>query len=174
MLTDRYGEKVSTGSERARDAYVGALDLMLAADAGVDEGLTVALDQDPDFMLAHLARARHAQMRGDGALEVVIVRIAIFPHLAGCLRHRRDNARGGAETVLIGAEAGAERAATRAFLGLRPHEGNRVGQHPRQRGKGETMGHGYSGCGGERGEPYAPPNGRATAGSGCAKRKKQR
>lgn len=63
-LTDRYGLTLSTGSGVARDAYVQAIDLLLSANAGVDEALQQALAADPDFALAQAALARWLQLKG--------------------------------------------------------------------------------------------------------------
>lgn len=65
MLNDRYGNPVSTRSARARDAYVMAVDALIAGDAHVHTALDEALDADDGFALAHLARARYQQMIGD-------------------------------------------------------------------------------------------------------------
>ena len=61
-MEDRYGLKLSTSSEAARDAYVDGIDRMLAAEAGVEESLAAAIDADPDFALAHAALARQHQV----------------------------------------------------------------------------------------------------------------
>ena len=61
-MKDRYGLELSTSSPDARDAYVDAIDRMLAADGGVDEALGAAIAADPDFALAHAAKARHLQL----------------------------------------------------------------------------------------------------------------
>jgi len=73
MMQDRYGLELSTTSEVARDAYVDAIDRMLAADAGVEEQLGAALDADPEFALAHIALARqhHLNARGGEARDAV-------------------------------------------------------------------------------------------------------
>ena len=61
-MKDRYGLELSTTSTAARDAYVDAIDRMLAADGGVEETLAAAVDADPDFALAHAATARQHQL----------------------------------------------------------------------------------------------------------------
>ncbi len=66
MLTDRYGNTLTTGSAAARDAYDEGLDLFLGANAGVTEAFERAIAADPGFALAHLARARSLHMRGRG------------------------------------------------------------------------------------------------------------
>ncbi len=57
-MQDRYGLELSTSSATARDAYVEAIDRMLAAEAHVDDSLAAAIAADPDFALAHAAEAR--------------------------------------------------------------------------------------------------------------------
>lgn len=67
MLEDRYGNRLSTRSVAARDAYVEGIDLFLGAAAGVETALARALAEDENFALAHLAIARNRQVFGDGA-----------------------------------------------------------------------------------------------------------
>ncbi len=57
--TDRYGLVLSTSSAAAADAYRRGHDLMLAAWPGADAAFDAAIAHDPDFALAHIARARH-------------------------------------------------------------------------------------------------------------------
>ena len=59
MLTDRYGNELTTTSEEARDLYVEGVDRTLAGDGGIADVLDRAIEADPDFALAHVARARH-------------------------------------------------------------------------------------------------------------------
>ena len=66
MFRDRYGLPLSTGSAAARDAYVEAMDLFLAANAGAELAFARAAVEDPSFALAHAGRARALQMRGRG------------------------------------------------------------------------------------------------------------
>ena len=66
MLRDRYGLALSTNAAAARDAYVEAMDLFLAANAGAEESFARAAREDPSFALAHAGRARALQMRGRG------------------------------------------------------------------------------------------------------------
>lgn len=68
MLTDRYGNLLSTPSQAARDAYVRAVDLYLAAQAGVTEAFEAAIAADEGFALAYLGLAREHQVRGRAAL----------------------------------------------------------------------------------------------------------
>ncbi|GJL81197.1 MAG: tetratricopeptide repeat protein 38 family protein [marine bacterium B5-7] len=68
MLEDRYGNKLSTMNQAARDAYVNAVDRLFAAADGVEEAFRSSIKADPDFALAYLGLARHYQMRGMGSL----------------------------------------------------------------------------------------------------------
>lgn len=65
MLQDRYGNDLSTESDAARDAYVDGVDRFLAMQSGVDDAYDRAIAADPGFALAHIAKARQAQMKGD-------------------------------------------------------------------------------------------------------------
>ena len=67
MQTDRYGLDLSTGSGEARDAYVDAIDRMLAAHGGVEDRLGEAIAADPNFAMAHVAMARQHQLMARGA-----------------------------------------------------------------------------------------------------------
>ena len=56
--TDRYGLPISASSDAAVAAYRDGVDLMLSAWTGADMALDRAIALDPDFALAHAARAR--------------------------------------------------------------------------------------------------------------------
>ena len=75
MLTDRYGNQLSTSSEDARDAYVEAIDRMLAGDGDVEGPLAAAVAADQEFALAHVATARqhHLMARGKEARATIEV-----------------------------------------------------------------------------------------------------
>jgi Tfp pilus assembly protein PilF len=62
-LTDRFGLTLTTDSQQAAESYIRAVDLMLSANAGAEALLDGALDADPDFALAHIARARLCQVQ---------------------------------------------------------------------------------------------------------------
>src|SRR5262249_29477629 len=64
---DRYGLPLGSRSPRAVEDYVTAVDALLSANVGAEEALDRALAVDPDFALAHAARARAFQMRGEAA-----------------------------------------------------------------------------------------------------------
>src|SRR5215470_14689111 len=55
---DRYGQTLSTTSTEAAAAYREGVDLLLAAWTGAAEAFEQAIAADPDFALAHIARAR--------------------------------------------------------------------------------------------------------------------
>jgi hypothetical protein len=57
-LLDRYGLPISTSSDAAAAHYREGVDLMLAAWPGAGEALDAAIEADPDFALAYIARAR--------------------------------------------------------------------------------------------------------------------
>jgi len=55
---DRYGLTLSTASSEAAEAYRQGVDLLLAAWPGAVEAFERAIAADPEFALAHIARAR--------------------------------------------------------------------------------------------------------------------
>jgi Tfp pilus assembly protein PilF len=55
---DRYGQLLSTNSDAAASAYRDGIDSMLSAWPGAAEAFDRAIADDPDFALAHIARAR--------------------------------------------------------------------------------------------------------------------
>jgi hypothetical protein len=66
MLNDRYGNPLSTNSTAARDAYVRAVDSLLAATPGTDTAFAEAVAADESFALAHIGLARAKQLMGRG------------------------------------------------------------------------------------------------------------
>src|SRR5437763_10173818 len=64
---DRFGYRLATGSAAAAADYIGAVDLMLSANIGGEAFLDRALTADPEFALAHVARARLLQVQARGA-----------------------------------------------------------------------------------------------------------
>ncbi|RVU21877.1 tetratricopeptide repeat protein [Methylobacterium oryzihabitans] len=64
---DRRGLPLSTSSDRAAALYRDGVDLLLAAWPGAAERLDAAIAEDPDFALAHAARARLHAMRAEPA-----------------------------------------------------------------------------------------------------------
>src|SRR5438477_5103541 len=67
MLTDRYELPLSTASAAARDAYVEGCEAKLTMYPGAIEGFDRAIAADPEFALAHSARAHVLLERGDAA-----------------------------------------------------------------------------------------------------------
>jgi hypothetical protein len=62
-LKDRFELPLSTDEEGAAAHYVAAVDLMLSANPGAEALLDRALAADPDFALAHAAKARLYQVQ---------------------------------------------------------------------------------------------------------------
>lgn len=65
-LEDRYGNRLSTSSSVARDAYVIGVDRLLSGGCGIDEAFRDAIAADDGFALAHIALARSLQVLGRG------------------------------------------------------------------------------------------------------------
>ncbi|CTQ51651.1 type IV pilus biogenesis/stability protein PilW [Roseibium album] len=63
MLTDAYGNSLSTKSAVARDAYDLGVRKFLGAEPDVSEAFNQALEADDSFALAHIGLAREMQMR---------------------------------------------------------------------------------------------------------------
>jgi tetratricopeptide (TPR) repeat protein len=63
LLKDRFGLPVTTSSAAALADYVAAVDLLLSAWPGARARLDRAIAADPDFALAHIARARLLQLQ---------------------------------------------------------------------------------------------------------------
>src|SRR5712691_12435957 len=57
-VEDRFGLALTTSSDAAAGNYFRSLDLMLSANVGAEALLDAALAADPEFALAHIARAR--------------------------------------------------------------------------------------------------------------------
>lgn len=68
MLTDRYGLALSTNVAAARDAYVEGVDLLLTVYPGAASSFDRAIAADPGFALAHVGKARAAQLAGNLAV----------------------------------------------------------------------------------------------------------
>ena len=62
-MKDRFDLRVATASQQACDNYVAGVDLLLSANPGADERLAAAIAADPEFALAHIARARLFQLQ---------------------------------------------------------------------------------------------------------------
>ena len=62
-MTDRFELPLTAASGEAVADYVAAVDLLLSANVGADALLERAIAADPDFALAHIARARLLQLQ---------------------------------------------------------------------------------------------------------------
>lgn len=67
MLTDRYGQPISTSSHAARDAYIAGVDCVLSAAHGDQSHLARAIEADPGLAVAHAALARARFLMADVA-----------------------------------------------------------------------------------------------------------
>jgi tetratricopeptide (TPR) repeat protein len=63
LLKDRFDLPVTCAAAAAVEDYVAAVDLLLSAWPGAEARLDRALAADPDFALAHIARARLLQLQ---------------------------------------------------------------------------------------------------------------
>jgi hypothetical protein len=63
LLEDRFGLALTTSDEKAVADYIAAVDLLLSANAGAEALLDRALAADPEFALAHIAKARLCQVQ---------------------------------------------------------------------------------------------------------------
>jgi Tfp pilus assembly protein PilF len=86
MLTDQYGQLLSTSSAAARDAYVEGSEAKLTMYPGAVEAFDRAIAADPGFALAHAARAHALMERGDPAAARTA--IATANSLTACLSVR--------------------------------------------------------------------------------------
>ena len=64
-IHDRYGNVLTTSSQKAADAYVRGLDAYLGGNVGDREELEAAVAEDPSFAIAHVTLARLRQFVGD-------------------------------------------------------------------------------------------------------------
>lgn len=67
MLTDHYGNPISTSSVNAQSHYDLGVKLFLEANYGAVEAFAAAIEADPRFALAHVASARALMMTGNMA-----------------------------------------------------------------------------------------------------------
>lgn len=67
MQTDRYGLPITTASTEALELYDETVDRLFALQPGGDALIDAALARDPDFALAHCAKARTLMAAGDVA-----------------------------------------------------------------------------------------------------------
>ena len=67
MNRDRYDLPLTTASDRAAASYRDGVDRLLSAWHGADHAFDRAIIEDPDFALAHIARARVHQLHMESA-----------------------------------------------------------------------------------------------------------
>jgi len=67
---------LSTSSVTARDAYIEGCEAKLTMHPGAIEAFDRATAEDPDFALAHAARAHAPLERGDAAAELASIAVA--------------------------------------------------------------------------------------------------
>ena len=64
MLTDYYGNALSTSTGLARDNYDIGLRAFLSANYGAEEAFSQAIEADPNFALAYLGLVRSFMSSG--------------------------------------------------------------------------------------------------------------
>lgn len=94
---DRRGLPLSTTSDRAAECYRDGVDRLLAAWPGAAEALEAAIAADPDFALAHAARARLHVIRAEPAKARA--RIAAATDIVA--RHGTERERSHVETLSL-------------------------------------------------------------------------
>src|SRR5216684_4237935 len=80
MLRDRFDNLISTSSATARDLYVEAVDRLLGAAPGIEEGFAAVIEADPDFALAHSGIARAHQIMGKAPEAYRAIRAHVAEH----------------------------------------------------------------------------------------------
>jgi len=103
---DRYGLPLSTSSAEAASAYREGVDLMFCAWTGAAEAFERAIALDPDFALAHIARARLHTFYQQG--DVARAKAATARELAA--RHGTPRERSHVETLALAIEGRGEAA----------------------------------------------------------------
>ena len=117
-LTDRFGLPLTTASTQAAEDYVAAVDLILSANSGAEPLLDRALLAEPDFALAHIAKARLLQVQTRGAEARAAAAQARALASQATARERRH-----IETIALAVDGNAPAAMTR----LEAH----IADHPR-------------------------------------------
>ena len=111
---DRYGLPLSTSSETAARAYRDGVDLMFSAWPGAAEALDAAIAADPDFALAHIARARHHFIYAD--VKAAQAKVAIARELVAKNGTAREKSH--VETLAFGMEGQAPKSLSLALSHL--------------------------------------------------------
>jgi tetratricopeptide (TPR) repeat protein len=108
---DSRGLPLSTASELAADRYRHGIDLLLSAWPGAAEALEEAIAADPDFALAHAARARLHAIRGE--LAKAKARIATAEEIVA--RHGTERERSHAAVLSLAINGHSAKALERAL-----------------------------------------------------------
>jgi hypothetical protein len=108
---DSRGLPLSTTSDLAAERYRHGVDLLLSAWLGAAEALEEAFDADPDFALAHAARARLHAIRAEPARARA--RIATAEEIVA--RHGTDRERSHVEILSLAIDGQSAKALERAL-----------------------------------------------------------
>src|SRR4051812_24535844 len=111
---DRYGLTLSTTSPEAAAAYRDGIDLLLSAWTGGAEAFDRAIAADPEFALAHIARARIHTFYQQGG--VARKKAALARELVA--RHGTERERSHVETLALAVEGQTAAALTSALAHL--------------------------------------------------------
>src|SRR3954471_14708769 len=111
---DRRGLPLSTTSDLAAEHYREGVDLLLSAWPGAAEALEAAIAADPDFALAHAARARLHAIRAEPA--EARARIAAATEIVA--RHGTERERSHVEVLSLAIQGQPARALERALAHL--------------------------------------------------------
>jgi tetratricopeptide (TPR) repeat protein len=120
MLSDRYGNGLSTASAAARDAYVEGCDLMFASWPGAREAFGRATGEDPGFVLAHLGAAQAAAIQGD--MAGIKTALGAAQGAADKGLTAREASQLGFLTLMLAGKAAEALAAARVHLGEWPRD----------------------------------------------------
>ena len=120
LHTDRFGLPITTSSPRALELYDDAVDRLFALQPGGDALIDEALALDPDFALAHCAKARTLMVAGDAPAGRATARRA--RDLAERLPARERGHAGIVSMVLNGEPLQASLAAVRAHAAAYPRD----------------------------------------------------
>jgi hypothetical protein len=117
VYQDRYGLTLSTASAEAAGTYREGVDMLLAAWPGAAEAFDRAIAADPDFALAHIARARIHTFYQQG--DVARKKAALARELAA--RHGSARERTHVETLALAVEGQIPAALASALAHLEAH-----------------------------------------------------
>lgn len=119
ILSDRYGNALSTTVPAARDAYDRGMHLFLGAEYGAVDAFAQAVSADPDFALGYAGCARAAMMAGDmpGARAAFAEAEALAPYGTA-----RERAHIGVLGLLFAGRPAACREAVRAHVRDHPRD----------------------------------------------------